>query len=109
MVIGPPPYLPPAVRKAWDRAEIDLEGPFAAAEFASKAPHVAVDGAIVDVQYDASTLLRIVEILDAFAIPALFASGGRPAAGGGFAFSADQDAINAIVRHLLVSEEKTMQ
>lgn len=109
MVIGPPPFLMPSVRQAWTKVGVDLEGPYNAAEFAARVIDARVDGAIIDVQYDAPTLLRIVEVLEAFGIPALFASGGKALHGGGFTFSAEQGAINAIVRHLLGSEENTIQ
>ncbi|MCB5202716.1 hypothetical protein LH464_09550 [Neorhizobium sp. T786] len=109
MVISPPSFLMPAVRQAWVRAGVDLDGPHNTAEFASRVADARVDGAVVDVQYDAPTLLRVVEVLEAFAVPTLFASSGRAAPGGGFTFSAEQGAINAIVRHLLGSDEKTIQ
>jgi len=109
MVIGPPPYLSPVVRQAWSRAEIDLEGPYNSRDFASKLVDASFDGAIIDVEYDAATLLQVVEVLDAFAVPAIFAGSGRAAPGGGYALSRDQEAMNAIVRSLLGSEANTMQ
>ncbi len=108
MVVGPPPFLMPAVRQAWGQAGIDLQGPYNTLEFASRVVEANVDGAIIDVHYDAPTLLSVVEVLDAFAMPALFA-GGRTSPTGGFVLSADPGTINAIVRHLMGSEEKTIQ
>ena len=108
IVVGPPPFLMPAVRHAWAQVGIDLQGPYNTVEFASRVIEADADGAIIDVHYDAPTLLSVVEVLDAFAIPALFA-GGRASPVGGFVLSADPGTINAIVRHLMGSEEKTIQ
>lgn len=109
MVIGPPPYLSPVVRQAWSRAEIDLEGPYNSRDFATKLVEASFDGAIIDVEYDAPTLLQVVEVLDAFGVPAIFAGNARAAPGGGYALSTDLEAMNAIVRSVLGSEASTLQ
>jgi len=109
MVIGPPPYLSPAVRQAWNRAGIDLEGPYSSREFASKLVEASFDGAVIDVDYDAPTLLQVVEVLDAFGVPAIFAGCRRAPAAGGYTLSSNPEAINAIVRSLLGSEASTIQ
>ena len=55
------------------------------------------------------THLQVVEVLDAFGVPAIFAGNARAAPGGGYALSTDLEAMNAIVRSLLGSEASTLQ
>jgi hypothetical protein len=108
MVVGSPSYLSPLVRRAWDRAGIDLKGPVAAAELAAALSQARLDGAVVDIGYDASTLLTVVELLDMIDVPAVFAS-TAPDARGGFTFSDDSGQINAIVTQLLGKHQTTLQ
>lgn len=108
MIVGRPSYLPGAVLKAWDEAGIDLQGPVAAADLAAALVGTRPDGAVIDVEYDAPTLLGIMEIFDTFAVPALFASAG-PHSMDGFSFSADRTAMNTIVHQLLGSRYNTIQ
>lgn len=108
LVVGPPSFLPPAVRQAWSRAGVDLQGPVAAADLAAVLSGAEADGAVIDVGYDALSLLGAVELLDSLAIPALFA--GRVAnSRGGFTFSAAAANINAIVHQLLGGHQTTLQ
>src|SRR5690606_34779095 len=46
MVVGPPPFLMPAVRHAWGQVGIDLQGPYNTVEFASRVIEADADGAI---------------------------------------------------------------
>ncbi|MCJ8517411.1 hypothetical protein ABID21_000169 [Pseudorhizobium tarimense] len=108
LVVGPPSFLSPAVRQAWTNAGIDLQGPVAAADLAKASLGAQVDGAIIDVGYDAVSLLGAVEIFDSLAIPALFA-GPVADSHGGFTFSAAPANINAIVHQLLGSHQTTLQ
>lgn len=108
LVVGPPSFLPPTVRQAWNKAGIDLQGPITAAELASALPGLQADGAVVDVGYDALSLLNAVELLDTLSVPALFA-GAVADSRGGFTFSAAPASINAIVHQLLGSDRTTLQ
>ena len=108
MIVGRPSYLPPAVQKAWGEAGIDLQGPVAAADLAAALVGTRPDGAVIDVDYDAPTLLGVMEIFDTFDVPALFASTGTDLVEG-FSFSADRTAINTIVHQLLGSRHNTLQ
>lgn len=108
MIVGRPSYLPRAVLKAWNEAGVDLQGPVAAADLALALLKGRPDGAVIDVEYDAPTLLGVMEIFDTFAVPALFASAGRETLEG-FNFSADRTAINTIVNQLMGSRHNTLQ
>ena len=44
MVIGPPPFLMPAVRQSWIQAGVDLEGPYNTAQFTARVIEAKVDG-----------------------------------------------------------------
>jgi hypothetical protein len=108
MVVGPPSFLPPLVRRAWNGAGIELQGPVAATDLAAALSTSRADGAVIDVDYDAPTLLNVVELLDMLGVPALFAS-ARPDTRGGFTFSQQPTTINAIVNQLLGANEITLQ
>lgn len=109
MVVGPPSFLTPAVLQAFAGAGVDLQGPIAATDLAATLAGAKPDGAIIDVAYDAKALLHVVELFDAVDVPALFASAVPGSIRGGFTCSADPEAINAIVHHLLGATETTLQ
>ncbi|MFN7025880.1 MAG: hypothetical protein ACK4QP_15480 [Pseudorhizobium sp.] len=108
MVVGPPPFLSPVVRRAWDEAGIDLQGPVSPSELGAALSGAPLDGAVVDLNYDAPALLSVVETFDALNIPALFAS-VAPDIRGGFTFSTDPASINAIVLQLMGVNQTTLQ
>lgn len=109
MVVGPPSFLTPAVLGAFAHAGVDLQGPVAATDLAAALVDEKLDGAIIDVGYDAKALFHAVELFDAVAVPALFATSRPGSVRGGFTCSADPEAINAIVHHLLGATETTIQ
>ncbi len=108
MVVGPPPFLSPAVRRAWDEAGIELQGPVSPSELGAALSNARLDGAVIDLDYDAPALLSVVEVFDGMQIPALFASAGRDIRGG-FSFSTERENINAIVFQLLGVDQTTLQ
>lgn len=108
MVVGPPSFLSPLVRQAWDRAGVDLQGPVAAADLAAGIAGASLDGAVIDLIYDAPALIELVELFDALAVPSLFAS-TVAGAQRGFSLSADPADINAIVHQLLDTHRTTLQ
>lgn len=108
MVVGPPSFLTPVVRRAWANAGVDLQGPVAATDLAAAVVGAPVDGAVIDVDYDAPALLNVVELFEALSVPALFASASSEFQGG-FTFSSGPPAINAIVHQLLGAHQTTLQ
>ena len=108
MVVGPPSFLSPQVRRAWDEAGVDLQGPVAAGDLAAGVAGVPLDGAVIDLNYDAPSLMSLVELFDTLDVPSLFAS-TVPEAQRGFSLSADRADINAIVHQLLGTHQTTLQ
>lgn len=109
MVVGPPSFLTPAVLQAFACAGVDLQGPVAATDLAAALVGAKLDGAIIDVSYNAKALFDVVELFDAVGVPALFATSRPGSIKGGFTCSAQPQAINAIVHHLLGATETTLQ
>lgn len=109
MVVGPPSFLTPAVLQAFAGVGVDLQGPVAATDLAATLVGTELDGAIIDVGYHAKALFDVVELFDAVGVPALFATSRPGTIKGGFTCSAEPEAINAIVHHLLGATETTLQ
>tara|TARA_R110000751_G_scaffold63032_1_gene130441 strand:+ start:74 stop:463 length:390 start_codon:yes stop_codon:yes gene_type:complete len=109
MVVGPPSFLKPAVLQAFADVGVDLQGPVAAIDLAAALADAKLDGAIIDVDYDAKALFHVVELFDAIDVPALFATSRTGSIRGGFTCSENPEAINAIVHHLLGATETTLQ
>ncbi|MCY1665098.1 hypothetical protein [Rhizobium sp. SL86] len=110
VVIGPAPFLKERTRMFWSQASIDLLGPVAATDLAVTPLDEDLDGAIIDVRYEADILLSVIDILQAQNIPALFASPMSLTAHltGGFVLSRDADDMAAIVRQLLGDKNVTL-
>ncbi|MFN7101991.1 MAG: hypothetical protein ACK4N1_05150 [Pseudorhizobium sp.] len=109
MVVGPLSFLTPVVLQAFAASGVDLQGPVAAKDLAAALSRSKPDGAIIDVAYDAKALLHVVELFDTVGVSALFATSVPGSIRGGFTCSADPQAINAIVHHLLGATETTLQ
>lgn len=94
----------------WSQASIDLLGPVSATDLAVTPLDEDLDGAIIDVRYEADILLSVIDMLQAQNIPALFASPMSLTAHltGGFVLSRDTDDMAAIVRQLLGDKNVTL-
>lgn len=110
LVIGPASFLKERTRVFWAEAGIDLVGPMTAADLAARVLDEDLDGAIIDVRYEADILLSILDILQAKKISALFASPMSLTAHltGGFVLSRNSDDMAAIVRQLLDETNATL-
>lgn len=110
LVIGPASFLKERTRVFWADASMDLLGPLAATDFAASIPAEGVDGAIIDIRYEADILLQVIEYLQARQIPALLASPMSLTTylTGGFVLSRNADDMAAIVRHLVREKNPTL-
>lgn len=103
LVIGPASFLRERTRLFWSDACIDLIGPVAATNLAAFIPDGDMDGAIIDVRYEADVLLSILDTLQARRIAALFASPMSLSAylTGGFVLSRNKEDMMAIINQLI--------
>ncbi len=110
LLVGPASFLDDDTANAWARAEITLEGPVSPEALTEKLSSGHWDGAIVDVRYEADTLLDVIELFDKAVIPALFASPASFAAHqtGGYILSSDPADIESIVGHLAEDGKPTL-
>ncbi|MDO1580675.1 hypothetical protein [Rhizobium oryzicola] len=110
LLVGPASFIDDETAAAWAQAEITLEGPVTPDRLTETLSGDHWDGAIVDVRYDADTLLNVIELFDKAAIPALFASPASFAAQqtGGYILSSDPADIESIVGHLAEDGKPTL-
>lgn len=110
LVVGPASFLDEATRGAWRRSGVDLVGPVPAEELETTPLNCGLDGAVIDVRYEADVLLAAIERFDSHRINAVFACPESLAQSltGGFVLSQKPDDMNAIMNHLTAEKNLTM-
>ena len=110
LVVGPSSFLDNRTRKAWRQQGVDLIGPIPAQDLQSFPLGCNLDGAVIDVRYEADVLLATIERFDSHTISAVFACPESLAQSltGGFVLSPKPDDITAIIDHLTAQKNLTI-
>lgn len=110
LVIGPPSFVDEGTRTFWDRSGVDFTGPYPADVIEELDLDCTIDGAVIDVGYDADTLLRCIEFLDEKLIPAVFATPASRSIQlrGGFVLSGNHEDRDAILGQLMGQKNTTL-
>jgi hypothetical protein len=110
LVIGPASFLDEVTRGAWHRSGVELIGPMTAEELQHTPLNCSLDGAVIDVCYEADVLLAAIELFDNHKINAVFACPASLAQSltGGFVLSQKPDDMTAIIEHLTAQKNLTL-